>query len=658
MGCSSSKQNPVVTIPQSQQQVLQSVATEEPRDTNPKDTSTKDVKLNETKQKDTKPKESKAKPSTPTSTTSTPIPHNDKENRINLVFRVKRQNVFNHGYDLTQYSCTTNGSAKTAEQAALIRHALTDNFIFAGVGDEEINLLINAMGILEVNRGENIITEGDEGDFFYIISNGNFTVIKNNATVVTLGPGKSFGELALMSNTPRGATIRAETPGVLYSLDRDTFRFILASCSASRMAMITKALEKVPLLKGLTSEQFQKISDSVEVIKYAPDEYIIRKGTEGNIFYILQEGKVKITDIGTATQYGDHELEAGTFFGERALLTAEPRTANVIAATPVQVLALDRLSFDSILGPLRDIMDFNTTLMSVNNIGLLEHLDEKIRTRIVKALSSESYPAGYTIIKQGDIGDKLFIIREGSAKIIKDGVDMGLLAAGQFFGEGALIEDETRIASIYAETKCKVFTLDRATFMRIGGKSVRNSGSMKSVKGWMDKLDTGDSPKAKEDHKRPATSTGGSDKVTPMVKYNFTDLKEIGLLGTGSFGRVSLVQHLQEKKVYALKAMLKYQIVTNKQEKNVVQEKHVMAESDHPFILKLYSTFKDERYIYMLLEVIPGGELFSVIHTRKGDGVPDEHVKFYGCCIMQAIAYLHAKDIAYRDMKPENCLID
>eukprot|EP01041_Mallomonas_annulata_P008566 gene8566-17674_t len=195
---------------------------------------------------------------------------NDNENRINLVLKVKRENVFTQGFDLAEFSCTTKGPEKTGQQEDLIRNALSDNFIFAGVGNEEITLLVKAMGIQDVEKGENVIVEGAEGDFFYIISSGSFAVIKKDVTVVTLGSGKCFGELALMSNTPRGATVRAESDGVLFTLDRDTFRFILASSSASRMAMITKALEKVPLLQGLTSEQFQKIADSVEVIKYAP----------------------------------------------------------------------------------------------------------------------------------------------------------------------------------------------------------------------------------------------------------------------------------------------------------------------------------------------------------------------------------------------------
>ena len=87
-------------------------------------------------------------------------------------------------------------------------------------------------------------------------------------------------------------------------------------------------------------------------------------------------------------------------------------------------------------------------------------------------------------------------------------------------------------------------------------------------------------------------------------------------------------------------------------------EKKILSAVDHPFIVKLYSTFHDARKLYMLLEFVQGGELFAVVHTTKTDGIPDAQAKFYAAGIILALGYLHKKDIAYRDLKPENCLID
>lgn len=142
------------------------------------------------------------------------------------------------------------------------------------------------------------------------------------------------------------------------------------------------------------------------------------------------------------------------------------------------------------------------------------------------------------------------------------------------------------------------------------------------------------------------------------LNLKFADLQQLAVLGSGTFGRVTLVQDKGTKAVYALKAMLKSEIVAHKQQANVLNEKNIMKAANHTFILRLFQTFKDPKKLYMLLEFIQGGELFSVLHTSSNDGVPDPQAKFYGATVLLALAYLHSKDIAYRDMKPENCLID
>jgi serine/threonine protein kinase len=136
------------------------------------------------------------------------------------------------------------------------------------------------------------------------------------------------------------------------------------------------------------------------------------------------------------------------------------------------------------------------------------------------------------------------------------------------------------------------------------------------------------------------------------------DLQEVALLGTGTFGKVRLMQDKHTKQVFALKALKKAEIVAHRQTQNVINEKNVMIESNHPFILRLYRTFKDTYRLYMLLEFIQGGELFSVLHTAERDGVSNDDARFYGFGVMHGLAYLHERNIAYRDLKPENCMVD
>jgi CRP-like cAMP-binding protein len=110
---------------------------------------------------------------------------------------------------------------------------------------------------------------GTAGDFFYIVERGVFSVIINGATVGELSDGKYFGELALLYDTNRQATIRCgDATAIAYTLDRNTFRYIVAHSADDRRGEIQRALSKVPLLQGLTKQQIMKISDSVEIVKF------------------------------------------------------------------------------------------------------------------------------------------------------------------------------------------------------------------------------------------------------------------------------------------------------------------------------------------------------------------------------------------------------
>ena len=132
-------------------------------------------------------------------------------------------------------------------------------------------------------------------------------------------------------------------------------------------------------------------------------------------------------------------------------------------------------------------------------------------------------------------------------------------------------------------------------------------------------------------------------------------------LGTGTFGRVRLVSYhhppLSAKTLhFALKMLKKSEIIRLKQVEHIKAEKAILSRICHPFIVNLFSSFQDERYLFMLMEYVIGGELFSQL--RKVGRFSNDTARFYAAEIVLALQYLHSKDIVYRDLKPENLLID
>lgn len=161
--------------------------------------------------------------------------------------------------------------------------------------------------------------------------------------------------------------------------------------------------------------------------------------------------------------------------------------------------------------------------------------------------------------------------------------------------------------------------------------------------------------KKKED---PQPGEEGTPQKSPKEPQNYRleDLDTLSTVGTGTFGRVQLVRDKASSSFFALKVMRIPDVIRLKQQQHVQNEKEVLQEVTHPFLVQLLWTSHDARFLYMLMEFVPGGELFTYLRNRGrfsgSAGV------FYSAEIVCAIEYLHSKSIVYRDLKPENILLD
>nr|XP_055055886.1 cGMP-dependent protein kinase 2 isoform X2 [Misgurnus anguillicaudatus] len=402
--------------------------------------------------------------------------------------------------------------------------------------------------------------------------------------------------------------------------------------------LLTDALNKNQYLRRL---EIQQVKDMVECMyerTYQQGEYVIKQGEPGNHLFVLADGKLDVYQHNKLLT----SISVWTTFGELAILYNCTRTASVKAASNVRTWALDREVFHNIMRMTAEARheQYRNFLRSVSLLG--------------------SLPGD----KLNKIVDCLEVIKvTQSTQDHEEPQIINTLGKGDYFGEKALISDDVRSANIIAdEDVVECLVIDRETFSQTVGTF---DELKKYLQSYVDNL-------SRDDKKRNAKRSGSSTPSTPPVSHDMIELKEtetsfasaipfgslelIATLGVGGFGRVELVKVRNENVTFALKCIKKRHIVDNRQEEHIYSERKILLETNSPFIVKMYCTFKDNKYVYMLLEACLGGEIWSLLRDR---GSFDEYTaKFCVGCVTEAFDYLHNNGIIYRDLKPENLMLD
>jgi cAMP-dependent protein kinase regulator len=264
-----------------------------------------------------------------------------------------------------QMSQVTN-IPKSAEVTATLLGVVSKSPLLRMLEPEQKDMIVRAFaGPLIKPEGEDVITQGDIGDVFYLLEEGTVDVYvkkrgQDEIKVHTYKPGDAFGELAIMYNAPRAATCRVKTEAKLWALDRVSFKVIVVAAAMQKRETYKSFLSQVSLLESLTEMEILTLADSLAEEKYEDGQVICTQGDEGNYFYIVKEG---VAVCYQADASGDQRvvanLSVGNYFGEIALLTSKPRQATVKAKGTLKVLAIDRATFTRVLGSMEEIMKRN-----------------------------------------------------------------------------------------------------------------------------------------------------------------------------------------------------------------------------------------------------------------------------------------------------------
>ena len=258
---------------------------------------------------------------------------------------------------------------KTEEEKNRIKARILSSFLFSNLEANELEIVIGAMDEKHYKPGENVITQGESGDCLYVVEEGNLDCTKHFTSdgeekyLKTYIPGESFGELALLYNAPRAATIKAKTDCTLWVLDRETFNNIVKDAAQKKREKYESFLKKVDILSTIDHYELTQICDAVKSGIYSKNDFIIKEGESGDVFYLLEEGEciaTKNIEPGKPPVEIKRYNTPGEYFGERALIKGEPRYANIeVVSDTCKILSLDRNSFKRLLGPIEHLLQRN-----------------------------------------------------------------------------------------------------------------------------------------------------------------------------------------------------------------------------------------------------------------------------------------------------------
>lgn len=547
--------------------------------------------------------------------------------------------------------------------------------------DKDLLMLGDTFELKEFKPNARIIKQGDKGNGFYIIHAGKAKVtIKkgiDDQEVGELKTGDYLGERALLDGGGgvRAATVTAiaattclywskEAFYKLFTKSQLNIRFAkrvaisaenmgsAQSFSAPANAVRKKTSKQIDMIKevmyanvlfrGLDEDHLKKVIDEMYLVEFKPGQVPIKQGDRGDRLYIVESGMfdIKVRDKDTKQEQIVTTRGSATLFGELALMYNAPRAATVVASKLSKTWVVDRFTFRRVLKNVstKQLTRYRDFLRKVD---LLAPLTELERGKIAEAIEEVNVAKGTMIVEQGKVGHCMYIIGRGEVYCEKSGKEVARYKRGDYFGERALLKaeaDQKRGASVYAATNCKLLRLNRNAVMLLLGPVEE------IMRGRVSGYDT-----------KTTKTTATVPVKSSSVPLNLKEFKIIGTLGRGSFGHVRLVEG-PDGSTYALKAVSKVQVVQTGQKGHIISEKRVMEKFDHPFLLKLFGYYHDSKCLYFLLETCLGGELFTVLRSKMF--FEESIAKFYAATVTMAFEYMHSMDIIYRDLKPENLLLD
>jgi len=539
----------------------------------------------------------------------------------------------------------SKGGLNREELKILVIGALHQFFFMGEEVFERMDLVIDSMRDEHLSSGEYLMRQGEEGSKMYVIQSGQLEITIDGNLIRMVTAGDAVGELALLFNAPRSATVRCQTDCILWSLQRETFREVQALASSHQLVQRVAWLLDVPILQRLDKLDLCKLASTLKTVPLRDGELLMTEGVPTDRCVLVESGRVQITsvslcDVGQLTAAAKVtlptlETSMHVTVGEKKKGKSPNHKPSGVPSSPRSAMTLG----------LENARTFGVDKNDLRRESLTRDAEAALG-----GLSMEDAPnpneGGSVCI---EYGEGCFL-----------GIPVLMTAAGElgYWTPSASLETG-RLAGVIPPATYKVIGEARISFVTLK--------DFEGIVGLLhDKLSHGGNQHRRGYSKDELDQTVHQPHST-LFQFSKEEFQELALLGTGSFGRVTLAKYKksdkpEDPKMVALKQVSKVAVVEGGQLAHLHDERRLLIKVQHPFIMKLYGTFQDRDHVYFVTEAVMGGELWSVVYEglsgHSSYGLPVEHARFYAANVIEALGFLHYKGVAYRDLKPENIMVD
>ena len=480
-----------------------------------------------------------------------------------------------------------------------------------------------------------IISQGEKGDTLYIIKEGIVSCRIGPKEIRKLSNNEYFGQNSMLIDVKRGADIITLQRTKCYELSRQDLKEALTSdyIDIILFCFFKNAVEKNTNLKTIFLDSLlHPIFDCFSIQQYTKNERLYNPKKKLSSKIKSTNKKLVLVIEGSFFKDNDLVADKSKFLGSELFNDSNQTIPEDIYANP------DAITFESDYYSIAKILRIDVVkdkkkplsiLRAINElkkIYLFRNLSDETLELIAKGMKKQKFNINEYIIKENTEGDLFYLIIQGKVRITVKGNYIRDLTVGDYLGEYALLtENILRTASAVALEQVICYVLSKSEFQIILKDDTTKEYLKKKI-------------------------------ALQNTEISLDSLHYIKFLGKGKFGTVSLVHNKQN--IYAIKAISKLSVEKEKiLAKYFVDERKIMLSLDHPFIVKMVKSLRNQHFCFLLIEFINGINLDQYLSKRHHRQNIYE-TQFYIGCILLMLEYLQKKYIAHRDIKPSNIMID